>query len=65
MNVDVEKGVASCNATGESELTSGPGLVAVEFGRNKTFYRVTVACPTRYPPEPARPAELGHGSRLV
>ena len=65
VNVDVEKGVASCNATGESELTSGPGLVAVEFGESEDepspFYRITVACPTRYPPEPARPAELGHG----
>lgn len=65
VNVDVVKGVASCNATGESELTSGPGLVAVEFDRSdeapSPFYRITVACPTRYPPEPARPAELGHG----
>jgi len=67
VNVDVVKGVASCNATGESELASGPGLIGVEFdqsieGRSiLTFYRITVACPIRYPPEPARPAELGHG----
>jgi hypothetical protein len=65
VNVDVVNGVASCNASGESELTSGPGLVAVEFGESEDapspFYRITAACPTRYPPEPARPAELGHG----
>lgn len=66
-NVDVVQGVASCNATGDTELTSGPGLIGVEFDRSEegrassTWYRITVACPIRYPPEPARPAELGHG----
>ena len=64
-NVDVVMGVATCNVTnnGGSGPTSGPGLIAVEFDQesdNSTFYRITVACPTRYPPEPARPAELGH-----
>lgn len=65
VNVDVVKGVASCNALGESEMVSGPGIIGVEFGESadapSPFYRITVACPTRYPPEPARPAELGHG----
>jgi hypothetical protein len=65
-NVDVVKGVASCNATtGDGAgMTSGSGLIAVEFGKDDEmpagFYRITVACPIRYPPEPARPAELGH-----
>lgn len=64
--VDVVAGVASCNATvgGGAGMTSGPGLIGVEFGESadapKKFYRITVACPTRYPPEPTRPAELGH-----
>jgi hypothetical protein len=75
-NVDVVEGVASCNAAGGDGggMTSGPGLIGVEFDRSIemdarrsfTWYRITVACPIRYasepgyPPEPIRPAELGH-----
>jgi len=65
VNVDVVEGVASCNAANADPIISGPGLVAVEFGESaeppSPWYRITVACPTRYPPEPADPAELGHG----
>lgn len=73
VNVDVVQGVASCNAAspGESGLTTGPGLIGVEFGRDGEmpggFYRITVACPIHYTSEPGypavpdRPAELGHG----
>jgi hypothetical protein len=70
VNVDVVRGVASCNTGGPDPglMVSGPGLIAVEFGqsterserRSLTYYRITAACPTRYPPEPTRPAELGH-----
>ena len=63
VNVDVVQGVASCNVMGDpTPLASGPGLIAVEFDRDEdstTFFRITVACPTRYPPEPVRPVEFG------
>ncbi len=63
VNVDVVQGVASCNVSGDvSPLTSGSGLLAVEFDLDEdgtTFFRISAACPTRYPPEPVRPVEFG------
>jgi hypothetical protein len=64
--VYVVMGEASCNVANPGEeggLSSGPGLIGVEFDESDDgrFYRITVACPFRYPPDPARPAELGHG----
>jgi hypothetical protein len=69
VNVDVVRGMASCNSsiTDGGGPTTGPGLIAVELDQSKegrvssTWYRITVACPIRYQPDPALPAEMGHG----
>lgn len=73
VNVDVVRGVASCNGTApEGGRIQGPGLIGVEFGPAgvASFYRITVACPSPafpgrdgYPPTPSEPAELGHGEQ--
>ncbi len=69
VQVDVVKGVATCNGSAtESEqgqsrtgAITGPGLLAVEFERDDTnrrlVYRITAACPTPdWPATPDAPA---------